>query len=673
MRLKTGKTDYCKAEGLDNLKSIDAFALVDSIVLQAFETGLRIELQEVVKLRQDDYDNLDEALEIAQTIESGLIMKKIDILLGATRIEMVKRNYHGAFNSHQGSQFSGGRSDLALFSPSRNNYGGRFESQRGRNSNRSQQQIGRGRGRMRGQNSYRGIPAPERRNVRFQKNHREAGFMAENYDDPRSPFNRFEDIANINEDLSSPLDGSLNLNARSFLQEQQFFSLQQKKNHHYILKLSNTPIIGFLFRISTIVGTLEKFLGEFLGYFQEIDDNSLNQAFPLEEFWKEGDLILAAYKNSENTSKIEEQIDKVKLDHLDQKLKEKLRRLLEMYGRMFAQSTYDVGQNNTMEEEIDINPDVPIHKVKQFNLPLLQQKALESHVQALLKAGIIKPGRRPYQSPVFIIAKTVNGVIPERSQLDVTNSIFLNDVRHVNQAIHRSVWPLTRADDIFSTLGLSGARFISIIDVSHGFYNVNLHEKSEKYISFSFRVTGQQMIFQRLPQGASPSPQIFQEFMSILFEGMQSFVRFYIDDLVIFSQSEDEHLSHLEKKVSLLGFIIISEGVKPKESKIREIVQLKPPRNIKELRVSDSQDFTEDFVLNYAKLTSCFTRLLRKDTKWEWEEEQQSCFNLLKEELSKSVFLKFPYHDGRPYYIITDSSKDVSASALLQKDDDNRW
>ncbi|KAK2722016.1 hypothetical protein QYM36_002540 [Artemia franciscana] len=70
IRLKTGKKDYYKAEGLDNSKSIDALALVDSIVLQAFETGLRSELQEAVRLRQDDYDNLDEALEIALTIES---------------------------------------------------------------------------------------------------------------------------------------------------------------------------------------------------------------------------------------------------------------------------------------------------------------------------------------------------------------------------------------------------------------------------------------------------------------------------------------------------------------------------------------------------------------------------------------------------------------------------
>ena len=283
MRLKTGKIDYCKAEGLDNSKSIDAFALVDSIVLQAFETGLRSELQEAVRLRQDDYDNLDEALEITQTIESVksslrsnsqmdqfeyLTAGVAEINISRTRTphgqagraargnnfsnqynsyqqgprQMTRHsntrntffqsrnyqgprglhsqgpgrhyerdprdsynysrprshfdqrgsstphfrgrlnsglnyeenryfvrsvpnrngNYHGAFNSHRGSQFSGGRSDLALNSPSRNNYEGRFEGQRGRNSNRSQQQFGRGRGQMRGQNSYHGIPAPER-------------------------------------------------------------------------------------------------------------------------------------------------------------------------------------------------------------------------------------------------------------------------------------------------------------------------------------------------------------------------------------------------------------------------------------------------------------------------------------------------------------------------------
>ena len=81
-----------------------------------------------------------------------------------------------------------------------------------------------------------------------------------------------------------------------------------------------------------------------------------------------------------------------------------------------------------MDSEIDINPDIPIPKGRQFNLPLLHQKALESHVQANLQAGIIKPGRSLYQSPVFIIAKSVNGVIPERSQLDITNSRFLIDV-----------------------------------------------------------------------------------------------------------------------------------------------------------------------------------------------------------------------------------------------------
>ncbi|KAK2701885.1 hypothetical protein QYM36_019483 [Artemia franciscana] len=133
-------------------------------------------------------------------------------------------------------------------------------------------------------------------------------------------------------------------------------------------------------------------------------------------------------------------------------------------------------------------------------------------------------------------------------------------------------------------------------------------------------------------------------------------------------------MSIFHKESFLIGFHYYTRKSETTGEQNQKIVQLKPPCNIKELRsFFGLTGFYRIFFLNYAKLTSCFTRLLRKDTKWEWEEEQQSCFNLLKEEISKSVFLKCPYHDGRPYYIITDSSKDVSASALLQKDDDNRW
>ncbi|KAK2723875.1 hypothetical protein QYM36_002285 [Artemia franciscana] len=70
MRLKADKIDYCKTEGLDNSKRLDAIALVNSIVLQVFKTGLWSDLTKAVRLKQDDYENLDERLEIAQTIES---------------------------------------------------------------------------------------------------------------------------------------------------------------------------------------------------------------------------------------------------------------------------------------------------------------------------------------------------------------------------------------------------------------------------------------------------------------------------------------------------------------------------------------------------------------------------------------------------------------------------
>ena len=104
---------------------------------------------------------------------------------------------------------------------------------------------------------------------------------------------------------------------------------------------------------------------------------------------------------------------------------------------------------------------------------------------------------------------------------------------------------------------------------------------------------------------------------------------FYFDDLVSPSQSNNKHVTHLEKvferlreqnirkkstkcqfltkKVSLLGCVFTPEEVKPQESKIREIVKLKPPRNIKELRsLLGLTGFYRKIFLNYAKLTSYF-------------------------------------------------------------------
>ncbi|KAK2701894.1 hypothetical protein QYM36_019492 [Artemia franciscana] len=406
-------------------------------------------------------------------------------------------DYHGAFNSHRGSQFSGGRSDLALYSPSQNNYDGRFEGQRGRNSNQSQRQISRGHGQMRGQNIYRGIPAPERRNVRFQENHREAGFMAENYDDPISPFNRFENITNNNEDLSSPLEGCLNLNARF----QVPFSSSNPLDVCFVSYIARdqkqkleSQGFPFLHKVKDLLRHLNCYLdmatrtilpNDSSIYFPDEKDI----AFFSSENWARGCITLAKKTSIPPRSLV----------------------LLDCRARSMGQEL-PVGAAvlfTPAKEESSLHPYALEYSGNRFLIPYFNNSGDAREIsrrEALLKAGIIKPGRSLYQSPVFIIAKPVNGVIPERSQLDVKNSRFLIDVRNVNQAIRRSAWPVTRADDIFSTLGLSGARFISIIDVSHGFYNVNLHEKSKKYFSFSFPVTGQQMIFQRLPQGTSPSP-----------------------------------------------------------------------------------------------------------------------------------------------------------------------
>ncbi|KAK2714873.1 hypothetical protein QYM36_009165 [Artemia franciscana] len=224
-------------------------------------------------------------------------------------------NYRDAFKSHRGSQFIGGRSDSALYFPSQDNYDGGVEGQRGQNSNRPQQQNVRGRGQMRDcQELFTGLVV-----------------------------------------LFTP-------------------AKEESSLYPYALEYSGNRFLITYFDNSGDVREISR--REDLGYFQEIDENSvgqaynydgrfegqrgqnsnrskfLGQAFP--HFWKEGNAILAVYTSSENTSNIEEQIGKLKLDHLDQTLREKLRRLLEMCGRMFAQSTYDVGKSTLWKQKLTL-------------------------------------------------------------------------------------------------------------------------------------------------------------------------------------------------------------------------------------------------------------------------------------------------------------------------------
>jgi hypothetical protein len=141
---------------------------------------------------------------------------------------------------------------------------------------------------------------------------------------------------------------------------------------------------------------------------------------------------------------------------------------------------------------------------------------------------------------------------------------------------------------------------------------------------------------------------------------MKSFENFSIflssctsDDILIYSKTREEHIHHIKQvleklrkhrvwakaekcrffqnSVDFLGYIVSQDGVSMDPAKVNTILERKPPRNVKDVQVFlGFANFYRKFIKGYSKITEPLTRLLRKDTKFDWSDKAQTAFDTLK-------------------------------------------
>jgi len=154
-------------------------------------------------------------------------------------------------------------------------------------------------------------------------------------------------------------------------------------------------------------------------------------------------------------------------------------------------------------------------------------------------------------------------------------------------------------------------------------------------------------MYVKMPFGLMNAGATFQRAMDIAF--MEESVKFfvvYLDDVTVFSQSDDEHLRHLQRffekcrrfgislnpkkclfgleEGKLLGHIISKEGIKIDPRRIEAILKLEHPRNLKELQSFIRRiNFLRRFIPNLAELLRNITNMLRKDVKIKWDSDSR--------------------------------------------------
>ena len=264
------------------------------------------------------------------------------------------------------------------------------------------------------------------------------------------------------------------------------------------------------------------------------------------------------------------------------------------------------------------------------------------------------------------------------------------DLTKLNESVLRETHPLPSVDYTLAKFG--GAKMFSKMDANSAFWQRKLSNESR--LLTTFITPWGRFCFNRLPYGISTGSEQFQRCMNELLEGLEG-VEVQIDDIIVHGSDVAEHDKRLNKvlkrlsqanitlnkakcefgvkSVKILGHIVSSEGITPDPSKIKAIVSLPKPKNVKELRsFLGMVNHLSKFANHLATLTTPLRDLLCKENQWKWGPIQDKSFLDIKHCLVSSPVLAL-YDPNRETKINADASSYGIGGVLLQKQDEGVW
>lgn len=391
----------------------------------------------------------------------------------------------------------------------------------------------------------------------------------------------------------------------------------------------------------------------------------------------------------------------LKFDLTDTPLSEEWRqRIMEKLNSMsdvFAMHDLDYGHTTAVKHHIRLSDATPF---KQRPRPIhpSDYEAVRQHLKELCEANVIRESESPFASPIVVVKKK-NGAI----RLCV-------DYRKLNNQTIKDAYALPNIEEAFSAL--TGSKWFSVMDLKSGYYQVEVEESDKHKTAFVTPVGFWE--FNRMPQGVTNAPSTFQRVMEKCMGSLNlKEVLVFLDDLIVFSSSLEEHEERLmrvlsklrefglklspdkchffRKSVKYLGHIVSEEGVETDPEKIAALTTWPKPRNIKELKsFLGFAGYYRRFIKDYSKIArplndltaGCYPprRSNRAGTKHssiidprrpfadKWTANCDESFNTLIHKLTTAPVLGFA-DAKQPYILHTDASIHGLGAALYQEQD----
>ncbi|KAK0401167.1 hypothetical protein QR680_015624 [Steinernema hermaphroditum] len=358
--------------------------------------------------------------------------------------------------------------------------------------------------------------------------------------------------------------------------------------------------------------------------------------------------------------------------------KKKLAELIDRHNDVFSKNKFDLGSCTVEPYKIRTYTEVPIQS-KPYRVPYKYKETLNEHISQLEKAGIIREENTSWLSNLTIVGKKDGSIRP------------CLDMRKLNEVIVPDGFPIPRLDSILNTI--AHAKMFSSLDLNSGFFQIRISPESKE--KCGILLENKTYVMERVPFGLKNASAAFGRAMAKVLEGLESDVIVYVDDILVFTKSDDfdKHLKALErvferfrtfklklspkkchfaqKSIDFLGHTISGSGYTPSINNVKAIINFPRPKNAKETkRILGMFSFFRRFVPGHAQIVEPLTRLTAERVKFEWTEEQEKAFQKIKEVLTSAPVLRFPREDAQ-YYIFVDASTVARGALLAQKSIEN--
>lgn len=399
---------------------------------------------------------------------------------------------------------------------------------------------------------------------------------------------------------------------------------------------------------------------------------------------KGGKKIFIKQKASRNVNNLE-----LKVDYLSTSQKNSLNNIACQYRNLFADPDEKLTYTTVVVGEIRTNNELPIY-AKSYPYPLALKDVVEDEIGRLLRDGIIRPSRSPYNSPIWVVPKKEDSSGKKKFRLVV-------DFRKLNAVTIPDKYPIPEVTEVLSNLG--GNKYFTVIDLKSGFHQIPLREEDREKTAFS--INNGKYEFTRLPFGLKNAPAIFQRALDdILRELIGKMCFVYVDDIIIFSKDEQSHLESIKKvfetleqanmkiqlekctffktEVEFLGLVVSQDGIRTNPKKVNAILQFPIPKTLKQLRsFLGLSGYYRRFVKGYADIAKPLTVLLRgeegrisKNASSQipvvLDEDAKKAFENLKNALvSQEVLLSYP--DFSNDFELTTDASNVALGAVLSQ------